>query len=416
MPLFNYQGLDASGKPTHGQVLSSSEDMAQHLLRQRGLQVQELRLAPDPSGVSASSGPAAATASVAGAAAAPSSPAGTHPVNTVRLVPLHQLAMFFRQSASLLKAGITPFDAYTDLSRRLKHSLTREICAELAAAAHRNEPLQPVFERYPGAFSPFMRAIVAAGERGGFLPESFDQIASYLEAEIELRNKIRIATIYPKLLFAAAIAVMLFLNDISRMVTGKPVYSSPLLQFQTWLVLGPILLGLFVFFRYGTRLEAIKAAWDGIVLYIPWFGSMVRMMAMAKFGRAFGLLYRAGLLPAESMEYAADSCGNAAMRSYLRQSVEPLRKGAGIADTLIATRQFPDVLMQMVATGERTGELDKMLLNVADYFDREAEVRAKQTAVALGILMLLAVVVWIASQIVGVLGGYATQLQEVIAE
>lgn len=429
MPVFDYEAVDASGQVSRGQVVGSTLTFAAELLARRGLTVRSLQVAPalgqpSPTGApnvqgasTATQGSGAATGAVPGMASpAPSASQTTDAANFARLVPLGRLAFFFQQSSSLLNAGITPYDAFSDLANKVKHGTLAAVCRDLRDAAYANQPLSPVLHRYPGAFSPYMVAMWTAGERGGFLPRACAEIAQYIQNEIDLRNRIRIATIYPKMLLAAALGVMLFMNDIARSVTGRNVYQSPLLQPGIWFVLAPILVGLFFFFRYATRLPAVKHAYDQVVILLPWFGTTAKMMAMAKFGRSFGSLYRAGVLPAESMEYAAQSCGNEAVRRRMMGAVEPLRAGQGVTAALASTGHYPDVLLQMMATGERTGELDKMLLQAADYFDAEAGVRAKQSAVVLGVVILMLVVLWIGSQIVGVLGSYGQQLQEVIAE
>jgi type II secretory pathway component PulF len=440
MPIFEYQGLDATGKTVKGTVSGASVAAAQQTLETRGLQVQFVQLVglpqhqlhPVPVSVpnlnQSQSGGGIAKLGPGGAGNAPTNMPTQKTIYSnvsmpdlvvskqVQGVAVAALEQYMRQCSLLLRAGINAHEAFEDLSRRPLKALLKQVSKEVAHEAVQGRNIADVFDRYPGAFSPFIRAMVRAGETGGFLPKAMEDIADTLEQEIEIRNRVRMATIYPKLLFVFALIIVLTINSFARGLIGRDLYQSPVLTIGFWMVAGPILIAAILYFRYGVRIPAIKKNYDLIVSYIPVIGTTNRMFAMAKFGQTFGALMNAGVLPAESLELAANSMGNEHLADRIRPGVEPLRQGYGITATLQATGVFPSSLLHMMATGEKTGQMDEMMRRASEYFRGEAKVRAQQMGVFLGILVLVLVVLWIASMIFGVMGGISGQYQEVIKE
>lgn len=427
MPIYEFKARDAQGTPSEGTLYGANEQAVMHILQQRGWVVDSVGLVqgavqPKQTPIQASihkpSAPPILRAvsplrSATSIAFDPGAPLDTAPPphktsafagSFAAVIPLGTLSHFFFQFANLLDAGLNPVETFDLLQERTKHRVLREVVLNLRRRAERAESLADGFAEFPGAFSPFMRAMVLAGERGGYLPRALEEVGRYIDDEIKLRNQIRIATFYPKILFFFAMCIVLFFNDIARSMTGNPVFRSPLLEVGFWIVAGPILLFLFLFFRYGLRMQPVKAAWDHFVMALPFFGSLARGFAMAKFGRAFGALYRSGIIAADAIRYAAASSGNAVIEKAVSRAEAPMRSGQGIAASLGVTGVLPGQVMQMIATGERTGRLDEMLHRMADYYEKESAVRAQQAGIFAGVLTLVVVVLLIASMILGAVG------------
>ena len=379
MPIFEYEAVDSTGRAMKGTVSGADIGVASQVLSQRGLQVSKLQSAHtnDPL-----------------APAVPDLPQQKKFGQQVMhlgdgIVPLAQLAAFTRQLAVLLHAGINPFEAFANLKQQVHHPVLAGFCEEAREITQRGESLTSAYNKHPNTFNPLYRALVQAGERGGFIVQALNEIASYIEAEIALRNQYRMATIYPKFMAVVGLMVMLLANSIGRSIAGTDIFKNPVLEPRFWFIAGPVLLGIFLFFRYGTRNPEIRTNYERVLASLPWFGNTVRQFAMAKFGRAFGALHRSGMPPSECLELASQATGNMAIERAIWPAVENLRAGRGLTESLAATGVFDHTVLQMINTGERTGEISQMLDKLAEYYDQEASVRSKQTAVATGVLVLL---------------------------
>lgn len=401
MPIFEYEAVDSAGRPMKGTVSGADMQVASQVLVQRGLNVQRLQSA-------ANNDPLAPSGPVVPPAPQKFGQQVLHIGDGI--VPLADLAALFRQLAVLLHAGINPFEAFANLCQQVRHPVLAKFCEEARDATKAGEALTSVFDKHPNSFSPLMRALVQAGERGGFIVQALNEIATYIESEIALRNQYRMATIYPKFMAGVGLVVMLLANQIGREMAGTSVFKNPILELRFWLVLGPILLGIFLFLRYGMRNPEIRTSYERFLASLPWFGQTVRQFAMAKFGRALGALHRSGMPPSECLELASQATGNMAIERAIGPAVERLRTGHGLTESLSATGVFDSTVLQMIATGERTGEVSQMLTKMADYYDAEASVRSKQTAVATGVLVLLIYALFFGYMIVTtaapILGGY----------
>jgi type IV pilus assembly protein PilC/MSHA biogenesis protein MshG len=242
-----------------------------------------------------------------------------------------------------------------------------------------------------------MLSIIRTGEEGGFLDESLFTVAQYTKDEIELRNLYRRVTIYPKLLIGASILIIGGTNlIIGAIAPNAQKLSSPLTNLATWFILLPALVGLFLFFRVGLANFRIKYSWDAFVSYIPYIGGTIRQTSMAKFGRAFGALYKAGVPLPQVVKLSADSCGNEFMRAKLYPASRVLEGGAGITETLKSTGALSPIVIDMLSTGETTGNLDQMLGKMSDYYQEEAKTRSIQLGHFMGVLAFLIVAIYIA--------------------
>jgi len=171
--------------------------------------------------------------------------------------------------------------------------------------------------------------------------------------------------------------------------------SSPLTTLSTWFWLGPLLIALFLFFKVGLANPRIKYNWDSIGTNLPGIGTMLKELSAAKFGRAFGALYKGGVPLQKAMKMAADACGNEYLRAKIYPAARGMEDGEGIAATFAATGAFSPIVLDMVATGERTGNLEQMVEKMAEFYEDEATVRATQVATWVGVIVFLFVALYI---------------------
>jgi len=325
-------------------------------------------------------------------------------------VGLSHLSFFFRQLSVMLNAGVNPVQSLETLGNQAQSPKLRNIIKELAAHALAGRPMSAGLQRYPEVFSPLMLSLVRAGETGGFLDESLKQTADYIDREMALRNLMRRTTFYPKLVVGASIVIFVGANAvIGAIAPNSPIsLSSPLSSMAMWAILGPVLVGLFLFLRIGLANPRVKYNWDLFISFVPWIGKTSRQFAMAKFGRGLGSLYQAGVPIPEAIRLASDACGNEYLRAKLRPTMARLESGAGISETLNSTGVLSPIVQNMLATGEQTGNVDQMMEKMAEFYEGEAEVRSVQMGWALGVGSLLMVAIYI---------GYIfiTNMQRVIA-
>lgn len=425
MPIFEYQARDERGQDVRGTLHSSSLASAAEDLAKRGFDVEHVGIAqglddPVPREFSGSSEPSSTLrpegsgrehASTSEAAPDPTtqqrSYMQTHVVGQlVGRVPLAQQLFFFRQLGTMLNAGVNIIQSMETLAGQSRDPRLARIIRELAHHAREGRPLSVGMQRYPEVFSPLMLSLIRAGEEGGMLEGSVKQIAQYLEREIELRNLMRRVTIYPKLVIGASIVIVLATNSIIASMGKSGGLSSPLTQWSTWLVLGPLLIGIYLFIRLGLPNPRVKYNYDQVMLAIPGIGNTVKQLCMAKFGRAFGALYSGGVPVPKATQLAADACGNEYLRARIYPAAKRLEEGAGITETFRATGAFSPIVLDMAQTGETTGNLDAMLQKMAEFYEDEAETRSVQFAYAFGILALLLVAAYVGYVVVSFYMGY----------
>ena len=194
------------------------------------------------------------------------------------------------------------------------------------------------------------------------------------------------------------------------MVGGKGTIYSPLTEPATWIVLGPLVAGLFLFVKLGLPNPQVKANFDAFILGVPYLGPTVRMMALAKFSRAMAALYRGAVPLHKATILAADACGSEAIRSRLYPAAPKLESGYGVAQTFAETGAVDGIVLDMIQTGEATGNLDSMLDKVADFYEDDAETRSHSMTVILGVVCLLLVAIYVLYILWKFYGSYFGQL------
>ncbi|MFN8220727.1 MAG: type II secretion system F family protein [Fimbriimonadales bacterium] len=388
MPVFEYRATDKEGKPVNGTLFSATLDKAASDLAGRGLTVTHLASAASPHD------PVEETPRED--IVSPRSALQTQLIGPlVGQVSLTQLLFFFRQLATMLGAGVGIIQSLDTLSGQARDPRLQHIVRELSQHVREGRPMTAGLQRYPEVFSPLIVSLVRVGETSGMMDKSLSQIADYLEREIEIRNLVRRVTIYPKLVVAASILIILGANAILSSVGGKERLSSPLTTPATWVILAPLLAAAFLFFRVGVKNPAVRQFYDAALLYIPGIGKTTHMLAMAKFGRAFSALYGGGVPMPEAVKLSADACGSEELRARIYKASGALEEGMGITETFARTQAFSPIVMDMVRTGETTGNLDLMLSKVGEFYEDEAQTRSVQTAWILGVVCLLAVAVYV---------------------
>lgn len=390
MPIYQYSAINAQGQVENGMMPARSEDAVRQRLQSKGLQIKELTLAQ-------SGGDPLTEGSMSQVFSRSSEGARHQSTSTGGGVPLHHLQFFFRQMSSMLDAGIAPSQTLATLSTQTQDARLRGVIVELKNAVDAGRPISPELRAYPDVFSPLMISMVQAGEEGGFLAEQCRRLSEYIQRDIALRNMISRETLYPKIIVVSSIILILVTNWIIESVgqPGAQKLWSPLTQPSTWLIIAPVAIILFVYFRIVKKNEQAKRQWDSFVLKVPYIGKLVHGFAMAKFGRSFGALYSSGVAMPRSLQLSADACGNEYLRAQIYPAARDLESGVGITDSLERTRAFSPIVLDMTRTGETTGNVDEMLNKMAEYYEEEGATKARQAAVVVGVIAFIIVAVYI---------------------
>jgi len=429
MPSFEYQATTASGQPENGTVLGTTITDAIEQLTRKGLRVDKINVAQflgDPLANTAVAEAPPVTAPQA-KQADPYAPTQVTPTNELPTAPpvearsyvatnvvgpivgkvgLSQLMFFFRQFGTMLEAGVPMVQSLETLAGQGRDPRLSHIVREMKGHVLAGRPVSAGMQRYPEVFTPLQVSLVRAGEEGGFLPGALKQLANYLEQEIAIRNAYKRALFMPKMTVGGSIVIIGLANwFISTQTSGQTIWS-PLTQIAVWMVLGPIIVGLWLFFKVGLANPGIRYQWDKFILKIPYLGNTLKQFAMAKFGRAFGALYAGGVPVHKCMELAGDACGNEYLRANIHPAGRTLEQGGNLTQTFQNTQAFTPIVMDMVHAGEVTGNVDQMLNKVSEYYEDEAEVRAQQLGKITGAVAVVAVAIYVLIILVKFYTGY----------
>ncbi len=324
--------------------------------------------------------------------------------------PLKDMSFFFRQLGTMIEAGVPLVQATDTLASQSTNPKLKGVLNEVRNAVDSGYPISAVLQRYPEMFSPLVISLLRAGEEGGFLAPACLQISDYLNHDLEIKNMYRRETFLPKMYLGICILIVGAANLILGSLNA-PGLNAPLNNIAVWYFIIPIALGIFLFFTVGTSFYGIRLAWDRFKLRIPYVGKTSHHFAMSKFGRAFGALHKGGVPITKSVHLAADASGNEHIRGSIYPAMNRIQEGEPISQTLADTGVFSPIVLNMMSTGETTGNLDGMLIKAAEYYEDEGKVRARQMAVVIGVLVLLAVLIYIGYIVISFWMSYSQGMQ-----
>ena len=384
MPAYTFEALQADGKTRKGVVEADTVKAARALLRGQSL----VPLQVDPVGV----GEASADGEVR------SKGWGARAFNGT------QLAIWTRQLAGLVGSGLPlerSLSALADESDEVRH---RHLIAALRAEVNAGSSLAKSMAMHPATFSPVYTAVIAAGEQGGHLGTVLERLADDLEERQALRSKLIAAALYPAIVTLAAIVIVIFLvtyvvPQVATVFTGTkhtlPWLTSAMLAISDWVrncgwwVLGILVIGA-IAARVALRNPAARRRFDAAWLELPMIGRLSRGYNAARFASTLAMLAGAGVPILRSLQAAAETLNNQAMRADAEDALIMVREGAPLASALSQKKRFPGLLSMFARLGEQTGQLPLMLQRAANQLSAEVQRRAMQLATVLEPLLILA--------------------------
>lgn len=307
--------------------------------------------------------------------------------NNTKKASARELAIFSRQLATVLESGIPLVKGLKGLAADSSaKSLSRSV-ADIGTRLEKGEALSDALAAHPQNFNEMYMSMVRAGERAGTLDRIIEELAIYLEKVDNIRTKVRGAMMYPMFIMGFALLASLFLI-IKIVPTFAKSYADmgQELPMMTRVVIGisdailnnavvTVLLVCVVSFVFWAlaRTDRGKYFIDAATLKLPVFGPIISKTIMSRFTRTFGILQGSGLPLLESLELVGGAAGNRVVSRALDEVRDKVTAGHGITDSFRATGKFPEMVLQMMSTGEESGELDSMMLKVSDFYDRQVE-------------------------------------------
>jgi len=303
-------------------------------------------------------------------------------------VKQRSIAIFTRQLATMIDAGLPLVQSLDILSSQQDHKVFKNIIREIREDVEGGSTFAGALKKHPSTFDDLYTNLVVAGEEGGILDNILNRLSNYIEKAEVLKKKVKSAMIYPVIIMSVAILVviilMIFVIPVFETIFKSAGQSLPL---PTLIVLAmskiikkyivviiPAAI-LFVFlFRKFYKTETGKTLIDRLILKVPVFGMLLKKVAVARFARTLGTLVSSGVPILDGLLIVSKTAGNRTIETAIMSARASIREGETIAEPLGRSKIFPPMVIQMISVGESTGALDSMLSKIADFYDDEVDV------------------------------------------
>ena len=373
MPVYAYKGLNDKGRNVGGVVDADSPKTARQKLRRSGIFPTELNETRDhTAGGSAAGRLGGYSFDLAGM--------------FERITP-QDVALVTRQLATLVGAGLPLVECLGALVEQVDGSKLKKILSQVRAMVVEGSTLADAMNQHPAVFNGLFVNMVRAGEASGALDIVLVRLAEYTERSAALRAKVRSALTYPVFMGIASMSILFFLLSyvvpkVTRIfeethaqlptVTIVLLAISGFLSNYWWLILGLIAAAV-IAVRVSNRTPAGRLRFDGITLRIPYFGKVLKKVALARFARTLSTLLLGGIPLLQSLDIVKHVVQNLVIANAIEDGRNSIREGHSVADPLKKSGLFPPLLVHMIAVGEKSGELEQMLSRAADAYDGEVE-------------------------------------------
>lgn len=377
MPKFTVQAINQSGAPVTEVVEADSVDTANNIVVGRGYL---------PTSVTETSAGLPGGFDIGGL--------------MTRLTRIRQadLILFTKQLRTLLRAGVSMIKLLDVLEGQTENKALKQIIAAISEDIQQGSSLYEAFSKHPKAFSSLYCGMVQAGEASGALPEVLDRLTYIIEHEQKVKSDVKAALQYPiivMVLLGGAFFILLafvipkFVNIFTRTGVDLPIPTQIcmwmyqfLIQYWYFPLTAAVLGG--IGFTYYFRTDSGKLWRDRLLLRIPVVGSLLAKTAMSRFASIFSILQASGVSARESIRILSGTIGNAAIAREFDRINEKLAEGRGISEPLRQTRYFTPIVVNMIAIGEESGNLEEMLREISEHYDVEVEYAMKKLSDAVG--------------------------------
>jgi general secretion pathway protein F len=299
------------------------------------------------------------------------------------------VAIMTRQLATLVRAGVPLVESIAALIDQVEKEQLVRILTSVRESLNEGTSFAKCLEAHPKAFPPLYVNMVAAGEASGTLESVLERLADFMEGQARLRGKVTAALAYPVLMtiIGAAMVSLLMVTVVPKVTsifenlgqalpwyTSLLIFVSDTLAGYWWLIIA-LLVGGGIWFRRWKAKPAGRLKWDIFKLKVPIFGRLNLLVAVARFARTLSTLLSSGVPLLKAMEIGKNILQNARLEAVVADAIGSIREGESIAEPLRRSRAFPPMVTHMIAVGEKTGQLENMLENVARAYEADVETR-----------------------------------------
>jgi type IV pilus assembly protein PilC len=302
-------------------------------------------------------------------------------------VKLKELAIFSRQFATMVNSGLPILRALAILADQVDSKELAKVLTEVRVDVEQGASLSQAMAKHPKAFNDLYIAMVKSGETGGVLDDVMLRLADLIEGEVHLRQKIKSAMTYPIAVVSLVILIMgamlLFVVPQFKSIYGQlggtlPLPTRVLLSISDgvkkyWWMLILLTVGFRQFLKRYKKTESGRARIDAIMLKIPVFGNLFHKTALSRFSSTLGMLLKSGVPILQALDIVSDTVNNKVVSNAVLDVQGSVREGESIAKPLARHAVFPPMVVQMLAVGEETGQVDTMLSKVSTFYDNEVE-------------------------------------------
>lgn len=305
-------------------------------------------------------------------------------------VKLKELVIFTRQLSTMISAGVPLTRSLATMQTQTESKYFKQVVGGVTKDIESGMALGDALEKYPNVFSEVYINMVKAGEAGGILDEILKRLASQVEQDASMRKKIKSAMMYPMVIFSITIiaffGIMIFvipkigkiLTDLGGPDAKLPVYTRAMLSLSGFMQHNAIFIGAILFvtlylLRRYIKTPTGKYKLHALLLRLPILKGLVTKIAIARFARTFASLMSAGVTVLDALEVTGGAIGNKVIEAELKEAAKAVKNGKQLSEPLGASKHFPPIVGQMLAVGEETGQIDTILVKVADFYEEEVE-------------------------------------------
>ncbi len=352
---FNWEGRDKGGKTVRGEVRAVSDVAVTAMLRRQGVLVQKIKKQKKNRGGS---------------------------------VGAKDLALFTRQLATMMKAGVPLLQSFEIVGKGASNPAVAQLVLELKTEVETGSPLAAAFRKYPLYFDALYCNLVQAGEQAGILEGLLDRLAIYQEKILAIKSKIKSALFYPIAIIGVAFiitaVIMIFVIPAFKQVFtsfGADLPTPTLIVMgisdwfvKFWYIIFPLIGGsIYGFLAAWKRSLAVQIFMDKLMLKLPVFGHLVRISTIARWTRTLATMFAAGVPLVEALDSVGGAAGNYVYSQATKQIQNEVSSGTSLTVAMQNAGVFPSMVIQMCSIGEETGSIDSMLSKVADFFEAEVD-------------------------------------------
>ncbi len=298
-----------------------------------------------------------------------------------------EIVIFSRQLATMVDAGLPIIQGLNALQEQIEHPVFKKVVANVEVDIQQGASLSAAFAKHPQIFDTLFVNMVKVGETGGALSVVLDRVSSYMEKTLKLKRKVKSAMIYPAVVVSMAVLITIGLlvfvvptftgiydslgHDLPSM-TQLLIGISDLLKHNLIFVI--IGVGAVVFFmKQWHKTEKGAVIIDGAVLKMPIFGELIRKVAISRFSRTLATLIQSGVPILESLDIVEKTIGNRVLEHVVDDVKSNVREGESMATPLSKSGVFPPMVVRMISIGEKSGQMEKMLLKIAEFYDDQVD-------------------------------------------